>query len=89
MLLESQMTAYNATVIATALFGGKKRKKRCHDIARVSNWWKGGLSRWSEETFPDNFRVNRGTYEFILHEIEGHLKKKPTNRNSQPIEPAK
>ena len=89
MLLEDQMIASNATVIATALFCGKKRKKRSPDEARVSNWWEEGLNRWNEEAFKDNFRVNRGTYEFILREIEGYLTKKPTNRNPQPIEPAK
>ena len=89
MLLADQMIASNATVIATALFCGKKRKKRCPDEARVSNWWEEGLNRWNEEAFKDNFRVNRGTYEFILREIEGYLTKKPTNRNPQPIEPAK
>ena len=69
------MIASNATVIATALFCGKKRKKRCPDEARVSNWWEEGLNRWNEEAFKDNFRVNRGTYEFILREIEGYLTK--------------
>lgn len=81
------MLTCNATVIATALFGRKGRKKRCHDVARVSNWWEEGLSIWSEDTFKDKFRVNRRTYKFILHEIEGHLRKRPTNRNPQPIEP--
>ena len=36
MLLEDQMIASNAIVIVTALFGGRKRKKHCHDIERVS-----------------------------------------------------
>ena len=29
-----------------------------------------GLSRWNEETFTDNFRVNRGTYEFICMKLK-------------------
>ena len=45
ILLEDQMIASNVTVIVTALFCGKKRKKRCHDLARVSNWCEEGWSR--------------------------------------------
>jgi hypothetical protein len=49
----------------------RNQKTKCPDEARVSNWWDEGLNRWNEEAFKDNFRVNHGTYEFILRQIKG------------------
>lgn len=89
MVLEDQIVACNATLIAAACFDRKKKKKRDPDKARVSNWWKESNCIWNEETFKDNFRVNRETFEFICGAIEQDLRKKPTNRNLQPMEPAK
>ena len=64
----------------------KERKARAANRGREHGkvWWSFCYTTWSDEDFKLNMRVERETFELILHVVRPSIEKQPTNLNPEP-----
>ena len=64
----------------------KRRKKRGpNKNRRGAEWWDTKYRESSPEEFKKSMRINRDTFNIILHHTKPHIEKQPTNFNPTPI----